>query len=105
MEYCDGGSIADIISATKQPLNEKELACIVKDTLKGLSYLHKNKLIHRDIKAGNVLLHKSGYCKLADFGVSAQLQQTISRRNTVIGSPYWMGPEVLQQNSYNFKVM
>ena len=104
MEYCDGGSIADIISATGKPLEERELACVAKDTLKGLSYLHKNKLIHRDIKAGNVLLHKSGYCKLADFGVSAQLQQTISRRNTVIGSPYWMAPEVLQQNTYNSKV-
>ncbi|ETO19938.1 hypothetical protein RFI_17281, partial [Reticulomyxa filosa] len=66
-------------------------------------YLHSNNLIHRDIKARNILLNHKGQCKLADFGVSTQLQQTISKRNTVIGSPFWMAPEVFKQNTYDQK--
>eukprot|EP01084_Bolivina_argentea_P054510 99953_1 len=103
MEYCIAGSIGDIIKITKHTLSESEIAIIAKHILSGLKYLHKNNIIHRDIKCGNILLSDSGQCKLADFGVSAQLAQTISRRNTVIGSPYWMAPEVLKQNNYNQK--
>merc|ERR1719229_739817 len=76
---------------------------ICKQTVSGLKYLHKNGIIHRDIKSQNFLLNTQGQCKLADFGVSSQLAQTISRRNTVIGSPYWMAPEVLKQNNYDQK--
>ena len=104
MEYCGAGSVGDVIKITKKRLKEDQIAVIAKHTLSGLKYLHKNNIIHRDIKAGNILLNHQGQCKLADFGVSAQLAQTISRRNTVIGSPYWMAPEVLKQNNYDQKV-
>jgi len=103
MEYCTAGSVGDVIKITKKRLKESEIAVIAKHALSGLRYLHKNNIIHRDIKAGNILLNEQGQCKLADFGVSAQLAQTISRRNTVIGSPYWMAPEVLKQNNYDQK--
>jgi len=103
MEYCGAGSVGDVIKITKKSLKEDQIAVIAKHTLSGLKYLHKNNIIHRDIKAGNILLNHLGQCKLADFGVSAQLAQTISRRNTVIGSPYWMAPEVLKQNNYDQK--
>ena len=98
MEYCDGGSVADMISVTEQPLEERELACVAKDMLNGLSYLHKNQLFHRDIKAGNVLLHKSGYCKLADFGISTELQQAVTPQDSAF-APYWMTPQFLQGDS------
>eukprot|EP00484_Ammonia_sp_Unknown_P029139 CAMPEP_0197024066 /NCGR_PEP_ID=MMETSP1384-20130603/4712_1 /TAXON_ID=29189 /ORGANISM="Ammonia sp." /LENGTH=564 /DNA_ID=CAMNT_0042452401 /DNA_START=26 /DNA_END=1720 /DNA_ORIENTATION=+ len=103
MEYCGAGSVGDVIKITKRTLREEQIAVIAKHTLSGLKYLHKNNIIHRDIKAGNILLNHQGLCKLADFGVSTQLAQTISRRNTVIGSPYWMAPEVLKQNNYDQK--
>lgn len=69
----------------------------------GLQYLHSAKKIHRDIKSGNILLTHNGDCKLADFGVSAELTTTLSKRKTVIGTPYWMAPEVLQSTEYNGK--
>lgn len=69
--------------------------------LRGLQYLHEAKLIHRDLKAGNILLTRDGAAKLADFGVSAQLSSTMSKRRTVIGTPYWMSPEVIQESSYD----
>ena len=103
MEFCGAGSVGDILKITKSTFSETEIAVISKHTISGLKYLHKNQIIHRDIKCSNILLTMSGSVKLADFGVSAQLAQTISRRNTVIGSPYWMAPEVLRQNSYDQK--
>jgi serine/threonine protein kinase len=71
--------------------------------LKGLEYLHDNKKIHRDVKAGNILLDNRGNAKLADFGVSAQLQHTYDKKGTLTGTPYWMSPEVLSHNDYNKK--
>jgi len=71
--------------------------------LKGLKYLHSMKKIHRDIKSGNILLNHEGDCKLADFGVSAELNTTLAKRKTVIGTPYWMAPEVLQSSEYDGK--
>eukprot|EP00479_Gromia_sphaerica_P007337 TRINITY_DN2406_c0_g1_i1.p1 TRINITY_DN2406_c0_g1~~TRINITY_DN2406_c0_g1_i1.p1 ORF type:complete len:259 (+),score=34.18 TRINITY_DN2406_c0_g1_i1:434-1210(+) len=76
--------------------------CVQRD-IKRLGILAQSKLIHRDIKSGNVLLNADGLCKLADFGVSAQLTNTISKRRTVIGTPYWMAPEVLRESEYNHK--
>ena len=76
-----------------------------RESLKGLQYLHSQKLIHRDVKAGNILVNHKGQCKLGDFGVSAQLQNTIDKRKTVIGTPYWMAPEVFKDNKYDYKVI
>jgi len=101
MEYCGAGSVSDIIRLRKKTLTECEIATILSDALKGLEYLHSNRKIHRDIKAGNILLNTDGHAKLADFGVAGQLTETISKRNTVIGSPFWMAPEIILEIGYD----
>lgn len=73
MEYCGAGSVSDIMRLRKKTLSEDEIATILCDTLKGLEYLHLRRKIHRDIKAGNILLNTEGHAKLADFGVAGQL--------------------------------
>jgi len=93
MEYCGGGSMQDIYHVTG-PLNEKVIAYVCRETLKGLKYLHSKRKIHRDIKGANILLTDDGNVKLADFGVSAQISNSISKRKSFIGTPYWMAPEV-----------
>ncbi|GAB9475504.1 Ste/ste20/mst protein kinase [Globisporangium polare] len=101
MEYCGGGSVGDV-SRTRR-LEESEIACIMRGALQGLAYLHSKKKIHRDIKGGNILLTTSGQVKIADFGVSAQLRDTMSRRGTFVGTPYWMSPEMIQDSDYDYK--
>lgn len=103
MEYCAAGSISDLIALRRRCLNEREIAAICANVAKGLEYLHANRNIHRDIKAGNILLASNGTAKLADFGVSAQLTNTINKRKTVIGTPFWMAPEVIQESQYDGK--
>jgi len=102
MEYC-AASLSDLMTICQITLTEEQIAVVMKQSLNGLSYLHSAKKIHRDIKAGNILLTAQGDCKLADFGVSAELVHTLSKRQTLIGTPYWMAPEVLQQNKYDQK--
>lgn len=103
MEYCGAGSVSDIMRLRRKTLNEQEISAILKDTLMGLDYLHGLKKIHRDIKAGNILLNMEGSAKLADFGVAGQLTDTMAKRNTVIGTPFWMAPELIQEIGYDTK--
>lgn len=103
MEYMGAGSLCDLMAICEKTLTEEQIAVVMKMTLKGLAYLHGQKTIHRDIKSGNVLLNHLGDCKLADFGVSAELTTTLAKRKTVIGTPYWMAPEVLQSTEYDGK--
>ncbi|CAL4137287.1 unnamed protein product, partial [Meganyctiphanes norvegica] len=100
MEYCGAGSILDIMRIRKKTLVEEEISAVLNATLHGLEYLHLRHKIHRDIKAGNILLNAHGHAKLADFGVAGQLSDTLSKRNTVIGTPFWMAPEVIQEIGY-----
>ncbi|UYV76550.1 hypothetical protein LAZ67_14001107 [Cordylochernes scorpioides] len=101
MEFCGGGSVADIMKKLRRTLSEEDIATILADTLQGLAYLHHKRKIHRDIKAGNILLDDEGRAKLADFGVAGQLSDTMAKRNTVIGTPFWMAPEVIQEVGYD----
>jgi serine/threonine protein kinase len=145
MEYCGGGSVADLVHAADGPLEQPIIAYLCAETLSGLKYLHsigkvqfpfqaesgqvqlacthlgplvlqesananfsiskrRNAMqVHRDIKCGNILLTESGQVKLADFGVAAQLTRTMSKRNTFIGTPHWMAPEVIQESRYDGK--
>ena len=93
MEYCGGGSLQDIYHITG-PLTEKQIALMARETLQGLAYLHSMQKMHRDIKGANILLTENADVKLADFGVSAQITQTLGKRKSFIGTPYWMAPEV-----------
>jgi serine/threonine kinase 3 len=103
MELCEAGSVNDLMHICDVHFDEQVIRTICASVILGLSYLHGQNIIHRDIKAGNVLLTKSGQAKLADFGVSAQLSTMHAKRKTVIGTPFWMAPEVIQESQYDGK--
>uniref|UniRef100_A0A8C9WUX4 non-specific serine/threonine protein kinase n=1 Tax=Scleropages formosus TaxID=113540 RepID=A0A8C9WUX4_SCLFO len=108
IEFCAGGAVDAIMLELERPLTEPQIKVVCKQTLEALIYLHENKVIHRDLKAGNILLTLEGDVKLADFGVSAKNTKTLQRRDSFIGTPYWMAPEVVmcetsKDRPYDFK--
>lgn len=102
MEYLNGGSLTDVISVCK--MTEPQIAAVCKEIVKALIYIHSLKRIHRDIKSDNILLGKNGEVKLADFGYCAQLTETVNKRNSVVGTPYWMAPELIRGQDYGAAV-
>jgi len=104
MELMDG-CLTDVLEQfPKVELNERQIALVCRETLRSLAYIHKNHRIHRDIKSDNILLNGLGEIKIADFGYAAQLTQEKQKRRTVVGTPYWMAPELIRGHDYGQKV-
>ncbi|KAF1815465.1 kinase-like protein [Eremomyces bilateralis CBS 781.70] len=101
MEFCSGGSCQDLMKPGL--ISEEYITIIIRELLMGLEYLHGDNKLHRDIKAANILLGANGQVKLADFGVSGQLSATMTKKNTFVGTPFWMAPEVIKQSGYDHK--
>eukprot|EP01091_Cochliopodium_minus_P008331 TRINITY_DN186_c0_g1_i3.p1 TRINITY_DN186_c0_g1~~TRINITY_DN186_c0_g1_i3.p1 ORF type:complete len:716 (+),score=252.79 TRINITY_DN186_c0_g1_i3:90-2237(+) len=106
MELMDGGCLTDVLDQYEDGLhmNEEQIAHVCKDTLRGLAYIHSSYRIHRDIKSDNILLNEKGEIKIADFGYAAQISKERVKRNTIVGTPYWMAPELIKGEDYNQKV-
>lgn len=104
MEYMEGGSLTEIIENNENKLSELQISVICRETLLGLQHLHKKHIIHRDIKSDNVLLDSKGNVKITDFGFCAKLTDQRNKRATMVGTPYWMAPEVVKQKEYDEKV-
>eukprot|EP01119_Soliformovum_irregulare_P019453 TRINITY_DN6156_c0_g1_i1.p1 TRINITY_DN6156_c0_g1~~TRINITY_DN6156_c0_g1_i1.p1 ORF type:complete len:1408 (-),score=424.58 TRINITY_DN6156_c0_g1_i1:57-4280(-) len=106
MEYCLLGSIQDIMTIRKKPLSEPQICCICANVLRGIAYLHSNKKIHRDVKSANILMDEEGEAKLADFGISGRLHNTMDKKSTLIGTSHFLAPEVVMETGegYDAKV-
>jgi len=102
MEFMEGGALTDVIE--NNTLEEDQISSICLETCKGLRHLHKQHIIHRDIKSDNILLDSHGHVKITDFGFCAKLTDQKSKRATMVGTPYWMAPEVVKQKEYGAKV-
>ncbi|KAG0380538.1 hypothetical protein BGX24_007568 [Mortierella sp. AD032] len=103
MDYAAGGSIRSLLEALTR-IDEKCIAVIAREVLQALGYLHKHGIIHRDIKAANILLTDEGRVQLCDFGVAGQVTMNSLKRNSFVGTPYWMAPEVIREGqTYDFK--
>ncbi|KAH3688946.1 hypothetical protein WICPIJ_000074 [Wickerhamomyces pijperi] len=104
MEYMEGGSLTDVIENNENLIEEDQISLICKEVTKGLKFLHNKKIIHRDIKSDNILLDLRGNVKITDFGFCAKLTPSKSKRATMVGTPYWMAPEVVKTKEYDEKV-
>ncbi|CDK24129.1 unnamed protein product [Kuraishia capsulata CBS 1993] len=104
MEYMEGGALTDVIENNEGLMNESQIARICLETVKGLQHLHNKNIIHRDIKSDNILLNKRGQVKITDFGFCAKLTEQKNKRATMVGTPYWMAPEVVKVREYDSKV-
>jgi len=102
MEFMDGGALTEVISICQ--ISEPQIACICKEILRALEAIHVGERIHRDIKSDNILISVPGEIKLADFGYCAQLTDTVDKRNSVVGTPYWMAPELIRGMDYGTAV-
>jgi len=103
LEFCSGGSLAFMMEVVDRTLTEPELRAVVTAVLRGLRSMHEMRIIHRDVRAGHILMDDAGQVKLADFGLSAELTKVRPRRNSVVGSAFWMAPEVILDSLYDEK--
>eukprot|EP00736_Rhodelphis_marinus_P006270 Rmarinus@m.5124 len=104
LDYCDGGTVRDVCDELDKPLPEAVIAAICRNALEAMVCMHENGVVHRDIKAGNMLLTTDGGVRLADFGISRTLEGELPRRISFIGTPYFMAPEVIKQDPCDFRV-
>jgi len=103
MDLCSVGSVKDLMKTCVETLDEAQISMVAREVLKGLAYLHIKGIAHMDVKAANILLDADGGVKLADFGVSQQLQAASMQSDVLIGSPLWMAPEIILKNPYDCK--
>ncbi|PXF43948.1 Serine/threonine-protein kinase pakC [Gracilariopsis chorda] len=107
MEFMDGGCLTNVLENYQRlgyVMDERHIAYVLREVLKGLKFMHGMKRLHRDVKSDNVLLTQQGRCKLADFGFCAELTEERKKRTTCVGTPYWMAPELIRQSEYDYKV-